>query len=127
MKTKILSFSALFSLILLGLTATSVSSCKEDKTCHGDVTVYDSTGKLLSGASVKLFHPGDTSASYTSKPGNIVYNATTGSSGNVKFEIKLPAVYTVRADHPTIADKYILGVLILNEPGSKDSEILTFK
>lgn len=126
MKTYILRTSAIVCATLLILMALSTSSCKKDETCHGEVTVYDSTGLPLPNASVKLFHQGDTTASYTSKPGNIVYESKTDASGYVKFDIKLPAVFTVRVDHPKVPNKYKLGILILNEPGSKDSQVIRF-
>jgi hypothetical protein len=121
MKTSVLRASAIICSFFLILAAFSSSSCKKEKTCYGEVNVYDTTGAPLPNTLVRLFHPGDTSKGYTSSPGNVVYKGTTDGSGNVKFTIKLPAVFTVRADHPTVADKYKLGVLILNEPGSKDT------
>jgi hypothetical protein len=121
MKTSALRTSAIICSFFLIVAAICSSSCKKEKTCYGEVNVYDSTGLVLPNTAVRLFHPGDTSKTYTSAPGNIVYQGTTDGKGNVKFTIKLPAVFTVRADHPKIANKYKLGVLILNEAGSKDT------
>jgi len=121
MKTSALRTSAIICSLFLIFAAISSSSCKKDKTCYGEVNVFDTTGAPLPNTLVRLFHPGDTSKAYTSAPGNILYKGTTDGKGNVKFTIKLPAVLTVRADHPTVAGKYKLGVLILNDPGSKDT------
>jgi hypothetical protein len=121
MRTSVLRTSAIICSFFLIIAAISSSSCKKDQTCYGEVNVYDSTGLVLPNTVVRLFHPGDTTKTYTSAPGNIVYQGTTDGKGNVKFTIKLPAVFTVRADHPKITGKYKLGVLILNDPGSKDT------
>jgi len=121
MKTSALRTSTIICSFFLIIAAFSSSSCKKDQTCYGQVNVYDSTGAVLPNTLVHLFHPGDTTKTYTSAPGNILYVGTTDGNGNVKFTIKLPAVYTVRADNPKVSGEYKLGVLILNNPGSKDT------
>lgn len=126
MKTSALRTSTIICAFFLVVAAISSSSCKKDETCYGLVHVYDTTGVPLPNCSVKLFHPGDTSKTYTSAPGNIVYQGTTDKTGSVSFTIKLPAVFTVRADHPKVANQYVLGVLILNTAGSKDTCNLHF-
>jgi hypothetical protein len=124
MKSGMFRFSVVFGIVLLGLTVISTPSCKKDKTCIGEITVYDSTGLPLYGAKVQL---ADT-ARITSPDagGKLMYDGRTDIYGYVKFEIKLPAVYPVRVQHPKFTDKYKFGILILNEPGSKDSETIQF-
>ena len=127
MKKNILNATAIVITAVLLLTAISTPSCKQkDKKCVGDVTVYDSVGKLLPGAKVKLSHKADTVAGYVSKASNVEYNGVTDSKGKATFEIALPAIYNVRVDHPTIAGKYKEGILILNNPGDKFSEVINF-
>ena len=126
MKTIFLRISIIASISLLVLTSITSTSCKKPKDCHGDVTVYDTNGKFLQGAIVHVFHKGDTSLVYLSKPGPNDYTQSTDANGKASFVFKTPAVWDVRVDHPKIKGKYKTGVLILNEPGSKDSQTIHF-
>jgi hypothetical protein len=130
MKSFIRNVFAIAIASTLLLTVVATPSCQKDKTNTGNVYVLDTAGKPLQGANVRLYHEGDTSASYISKPGNIVYEGVTDKNGYIQFKIKLPAVYTVRVLHPTDMGtndlQHIFGVLILNEPGSTDTERLQF-
>ncbi|MGZ4035595.1 MAG: hypothetical protein ACXVPU_00760 [Bacteroidia bacterium] len=110
MKKFILKFSALasvFFLLLFGLTS---SSCNKDKTCHGKVTVSDSVGTVIPSANVHLAAP--------SVGGDITYDGVTDGSGNVNFEVKLPAIFDVTATKGTL---HGTGVLRLDEAGKSNS------
>ena len=124
MKLSFLKFSFALSLLALGIVAISTPSCKKEKVCIGEITVYDSTGLPLMGARVQLT---DTSRTVPITAGQkLLYEGKTDVHGYIKFEIQLPAVYPIRVQHPKILNKYRFGVLILNEPGSKDSRIIRF-
>jgi len=120
-------------------TILSSMTCRK-KTVHGIVHVYDSTGAPLPDAKILVSHPLEIETrvvtedgvtridtTYYSRAANPTFTALTDSYGEARFEFKLPVVYTVRADHPVIPDRYVLGVLILSEEGSTDEETLIFK
>ena len=110
MKTLINKISAITAVVALLSIVFVSSSCNKDKTCHGKVTVVDTNGVKLSGATVKLAAP--------SVNGDVVYNGTTDGSGEANFEVKLPAIFDVTATHPTQAGTGV-GVLRLDEPGKQ--------
>jgi hypothetical protein len=114
MKTFILKSLAFGGVIFLLSTALTTSSCKKDKTCHGKVHVVDSLGKNVGNAFVRLAAP--------SVQGDVKYDGSTDNSGNVSFEVKLPAIFDVTASKATYPNKLGVGVLRLDEPG-KSSEV----
>jgi hypothetical protein len=111
MKTFVLKFSAMaFILMLLTVTFTS-TSCNKDKTNHGKVTVNDTTGAPIENATVKLAAP--------SVGGDVTYEGITDGSGQVSFEVKLPAIFDVVAKKGTLLGT---AVLRLDEAG-KTNEV----
>jgi hypothetical protein len=114
MKTFILKISALAFVLMLFIVASTSSGCKKDKTCHGKVKVIDSAGTPVASANVKLSAP--------SVNGDVVYQDVTDGSGEVSFEVKLPAIFDVLATKPVYAPKQGVGVLRLDEPG-KSNEV----
>ena len=108
-----MKISALAFMLMLFVVASTSTSCKKDKTCHGKVTVVDSNGAGIAGAKVKLSAP--------SVNGDVVYENTTDGSGDASFDVKLPAIFDVVATKPTYTGTGV-GVLRLDEPG-KSSEV----
>ncbi|MDQ3046567.1 MAG: carboxypeptidase-like regulatory domain-containing protein [Bacteroidota bacterium] len=111
MKTFILKSTAVVCMLLMVFTA---ASCKKDKTCHGKVHVVDTAGLPVNNAVVKLAAP--------SVQGDVVYDGTTDESGDVSFEVKLPAIFDVTATKATYVGMAGVGVLRLDEPG-KTAEV----
>ncbi len=103
-KTTTISFIAL---LIIGLTA---SSCRKKETCEGKVTVIDTAGTMVSGATVKLYAPN----------GQVTYDGITDGSGLVTFEIKLPAIFNISATKATYPGMAGTGILRVDEPGKKD-------
>jgi len=114
MKTLATKISAVIAVIALLSVVFVSSSCNKDKTCHGKVTVVDTNGTAISGATVRLAAP--------SVSGDVVYDGTTDGSGMASFDVKLPAIFDVTATHPAYAGEEGVGVLRLDEPG-KDAEV----
>lgn len=114
MKTFTLKFSAFVCSFILLFAAFSSSSCKKDKTCHGTVHVTDTTGKAVENAKVKLAAP--------SVNGDVTYENVTDAAGEVKFDVKLPAIFDVTATKATFPGMVGTGVLRLDEPG-KSNEV----
>ena len=110
MKTLILKLSALTGIVMLLLFSVTSSSCNKDKTCHGKVTVTDSNGTVLPSVPVHLAAP--------SVGGQVTYDGTTDGSGNVDFEVKLPAIFDVTATKSGVVGT---GILRLDEPGKSNS------
>ncbi len=108
MKTLTNRFLAITSVVALLSVVFISTSCNKDKTCHGKVTVVDTNGAVISGAAVKLSAP--------SVSGDVVYDGTTDGSGNASFEVKLPAIFDVKATHSAYSGTGV-GVLRLDEPG----------
>ena len=108
MKRIFLKFSVFTFVALLILTAVSTPSCKKDQTCHGKVTVYDTTGKTVQGAAVRL----DAYA----VGGQVAYNGTTDLVGVVNFDIALPGIFDVTATHSKYPDMFGRGSLNVDEP-----------
>ncbi len=119
MKTLVLKSFAFGSIVLLLATALGTSSCKKDKTCHGTVHVMDTLGRAIGGAFVRLAAP--------SVQGDVKYDGTTDNSGNVNFDIPLPAILDVTAVKSTLPGKVGSGVLRLDEPGKKASVDVTIR
>ncbi len=119
MKTLVLKSLAFGGVILLLATALGTSSCKKNKTCHGTVHVMDTLGKAISGAVVKLGAP--------SVQGDVKYDGITDNSGNVNFDIPLPAIWDVIATKNTLPNRVGTGVLRLDEPGKKATVDVTIR
>ncbi len=65
---------------------------------------------------------------YNTRAGDVTYEKRTDAAGTAVFEdIKLPIVFTVRAEHPQIVNRFVVGSLILNEPGASDDVTLRFR
>lgn len=110
MKTAILKISSIVCVVLLFLTATTSTSCKKDKTCHGKVHVVDTNNAVISGATVVLDAP--------AQGGDISYTGSTDGSGDVTFEVTLPAIFDVTATKTGVGTG--TGVIRLDEPGKED-------
>lgn len=109
MKTKFLKFSTFAGALLLLFIAFGTSSCNKDKTTHGKITVRDSAGDAVEGATVVLSAPN----------AQVTYTGTTDGSGFVQFDVKLPAIFDVNVTKDLLTGSSILR---LDEPG-KTSEI----
>src|ERR1035437_9543922 len=93
MKTFVLKLSAFVCVILLIITVVSSSSCKKDPMVHGKITVVDTAGAPVAGATVLLSAP---------SPGsNVAYSNVTDGSGTASFDIKLPAIFDIEATKST--------------------------
>lgn len=99
-----------FALIIIAfIVIPAASSCKKKETCDGRVKVVDkSTGIAVGAATVKLYAPN----------GQVTYQGVTDGSGDVSFEIKLPAIFNVLATKGTMTGE---GILRVDEPGKKDA------
>ena len=107
---RILATAAVVALLSIVFVSTS---CNKDKTCHGKVKVVDTNGAVISGATVQLAAP--------SVSGDVVYENTTDGSGDASFDVKLPAIFDVKATHPAYPGTGV-GVLRLDEPG-EDADV----
>lgn len=115
MKTSILKTSAYVCVTLLLLAAFSTTSCKKDKTCRGKVTVIDTAGNKVAGATVK--------ASY----GQTEYSSTTDGSGVASIDLKLPAILNIEATSNSFPGMVGKGILRLDEPGKTADVTVTLK
>lgn len=88
----------------------SASSCRKKETCEGKVKVVDTAGVPVGGATVKLYAPN----------GQVTYEALTDGSGDVSFEIKLPAIFNILATKATYPGMTGEGILRVDEPGKTD-------
>lgn len=111
MRTFILKTLAFGGIAFLLSVAFTTSSCKKDKTCHGTVHVYDTLGRAVGNAFVRLSAP--------SVQGDVKYDGNTDNSGTVRFDVKLPAIFDVSV---LKSPKTGVGVLRLDEPG-KSAEV----
>jgi hypothetical protein len=121
MKTFSLKFSAFTCALVLLFTAFSSSSCKKDKTCHGKVTVVDTTGKPIGDAKVNL------SANTATVTGDVTYDEVTDGSGVAEFEVKLPAIFDVKATKSSLPGRVGTGILRVDEPGKTGEVTVTMK
>jgi hypothetical protein len=112
MKTLIIKLSALACIVVLISFVFTTSSCNKDKTCHGKVTVVDMAGTGMANAKVHLAAP--------SVGGQVVYDGVTDGSGDVSFEVKLPAIFDVTATTTTSPVMSGTGVLRLDEAGKSN-------
>ena len=112
MKPLILKLSAFLCVGLLITTAITSSSCKKEEKCHGLVTVVDTSGIRVGGATVLL--------DAAPVGGQVSYTGVTDANGQVEFEIKLPAIVNITATHdlayPGMTGR---GTLRVDEPGKK--------
>ncbi len=115
MKTFILKLSAFVSVVLLVVTMVFSSSCKKDPMVHGKITVVDTSGVPVSAATVVLSSP----------TGTVAYSNITDASGVALFDIKLPAIFDIRATKTTLSGLTGKGILRLDEPGkSEDVQVI---
>jgi hypothetical protein len=114
MRTFILKSLAFGGVLFLLSAAFTTSSCNKNKTCHGTVHVYDSLGRAVGNAFVRLAAP--------SVQGDVKYDGFTDNSGSIRFDVKLPAIFDVQAIKSTYPGKVGVGVLRLDEPG-KSAEV----
>jgi len=119
---KIKAYYLLSSFIIVALVATIISpltSCQKNSDCTAVITVIDSVGATLSGASVRLY--------FDSKNGKGFIESTqvTDGSGNTTFVFKLQAIFDVDVTYKgkTAAKA---GIVTL-QPGSSVSKTVTFK
>ena len=119
MKTFILKFFAFGGILFLLSAAFTTSSCNKNKTCHGKVHVYDTTGRAVGNAFVRLAAP--------SVQGDVKYDGYTDNSGTVSFDVKLPAIFDVQAIKSTYPGKIGIGVLRLDEPGKSGEVDVTIR
>jgi hypothetical protein len=113
MKTLVNRFLAITSVVAVLSVVFISTSCNKDKTCHGKVKVVDTNGVAIAGAAVKLSAP--------SVNGDVVYDNVTDGSGDASFDVKLPAIFDVKATHASYPGTGV-GVLRLDEPG-KDADV----
>ena len=109
MKNFILKISALVCLAILLVTAFSVTSCKKEEMCHGNITVIDTAGVVVPGAIVV--------ASAPSVNGEKEFSNVTNSSGVAYIGLKLPAILDIRASSTLYPGMVGKGILRLDEPG----------
>jgi hypothetical protein len=119
MKTATLKTSAILGIACLLFTAVTVTSCKKDKTCYGKVHVVDTAGAPVGAANVLLSAP--------SVDGDVTYEGVTDGSGNVTFEVTLPAIFDVTATKATYPGMQGVGVIRLDEPGKEDDVTVTIQ
>lgn len=112
--------STIIALVALTIGLISpLSSCRKNTDCTAVVTVVDSVGATLSGASVRLY--------YDPKNGKGFVESTqsTDGSGKTTFVFKLQAIFDVDVTHSgNTATK--AGIVTL-QPGSSVSKTITFK
>ncbi len=113
MKFAIIKFATVFCFIIFAALFLTIASCKKDKICYGNVKVTNASGTPISAAKVVLSAP--------SVGGTVTYDGVTDGSGEVNFEIKLPAIFDVEATSSTLPGKKGLGTLRCDEPGKKTS------
>jgi hypothetical protein len=104
------------SVITTILFVTNSSSCKKDKTCHGKVHVVDNAGVPVASATVLL----DAAAQH----GEVSYTGTTDGSGDVSFDVTLPAIFDVTASKTGFSASGT-GVIRLDEAGKEDAVTIT--
>ncbi len=89
MKSVVLKFSAIGCFVLFILATSILPSCKKNTTCHAYITVNDTGNHKVVGAKVVL--------DANNVGGQKTFTGTTDGSGNVVFDIDLPAIYNVTA------------------------------
>ncbi len=104
MKSYLLKFSTVCCIVLLFL----VTSCKKDQTCHAYITVNDSSNNKVAGALVVL--------DANNVGGQVTYKGTTDASGNVTFDIALPAIFNVTVTKASLPLQYGKGLVNIDEP-----------
>lgn len=110
----IASLVSISALSFLLLTVVATPSCKKDQTCHGKVHCIDSTGVPVGAAQVILAAP--------SVNGDVTYKGSTDGSGDVNFEVTLPAIFDVTATKGSFSGT---GVLRLDEAGKSNEVTVT--
>ena len=115
MKTFILKTSAFVCALLLLFTALSTTSCKKDKMCHGKITVVDTAGAVVPGATVV--------AAYQ----QTAFSNVTDGSGVAYIDLKLPAILNITATSSSYPGMTGKGILRLDEPGKTADVTVTLK
>ena len=119
MKTPILRFLSFSCVLLVLLAGVSISSCKKDTVCHGIVRVFDTAGVAVNNAYVLLSAP--------TVNGDVTYTGTTDNTGQILFEVKLPAIFDINATSPAYPGKTGIGIIRLDEPGKSSDVNVTLK
>lgn len=112
-------FTALVLTTLAFTFISPLSSCQKNSECTAVITVVDTVGSTLSGASVRLY--------YDPKNGKGFVESTqsTDGSGKTTFVFKLQAIFDVDVTYSgKTASK--AGIVTL-QPGSSVSKTITFK
>ena len=128
MKTFFSKITAFACVALFLFTVLSSTSCKKDKTCHGKITVIDTSGVPVANADVKLSSPPSVPPNQAHlNGGDLVINGVTDGSGVANFEIKLPAILDILATKTTLPGMTGKGILRLDEPGKTAEVTVTIK
>lgn len=98
--------------LLIALLFIGIASCKKDTECVGIVTVQDTLGKALPGATVRLF------------AGDINRTETTDAAGQARFEFISPAILDIEASHPGYS--YTIAGMITLEEGKEIKQTVRF-
>jgi hypothetical protein len=115
MKTALTPFATVAGFALILSTVLAAPACKKDETCHGNVHVIDTAGTPVGNAAVELSAPN----------GDITYTGVTDGSGDVSFEVTLPAIFDVTASKTGVGTG--VGVIRLDEPGKEDDVTVTIQ
>lgn len=113
----------LLSTLVLGALAAIVisplSSCQKNSDCTAVITVIDTVGAPLAGASVRLY--------YDPKNGKTPIESTqaTDGSGKTTFVFKLQAIFDV--DVTYLGKTAVKAGIVTLQPGSSVSKTITFK
>ena len=128
MKNLIIKFSAATCVILFLFFALLSTSCKENKNCNGKITVIDTAGVAISGATVKLSSPPSVPPSATHPTGgDLIIDDVTDGAGVVNIELKLPAILDVVAKITAFPNMTGKAILRLDEPGKNTEITVTIK
>jgi hypothetical protein len=93
---------AFFSLLIFAL-AESATSCKKETECEAIVTVNDTNGVPVQGASVRVF------------AGQVDQSGTSDGAGQVKFTFQHPAILDIHALHVNFPGDTAKGIIRLEE------------
>lgn len=111
----------LLASIILGAVAFTfpLSSCQKNSDCTAVVTIVDTVGTHLSGASVRLY--------YDPKNGKgfVQSTQTTDGSGKTTFVFKLQAIFDVDVTYG--GKTAVKAGIVTLDPGNSVSKTITFK
>ena len=94
-------------------------ACRKNTECTATITVFDTTGKVISGASVRLY-TGVAKSGYS----NIEQSVVTDAGGQAVFVFKLQGIFDIDVTKGGVT-KIKAGVVKL-EPGKSVSKDVTF-